>query len=295
MVKLTRIVPDDCGSVLVKLENLNLGGSIKSRTAYGMITAAEKAGKLGPNSIIVEPTSGNQGIGLAMIGAMKGYKVRIIMPECMSEERKKLIQIYGAEIVLTPVGKDVTETFSICINTALKMAEEDPNVFVPQQFENPNNPEIHRITTAQEVLEQVDGEIDAFVAAFGTGGTITGIGEVLKERFPKIKIYIVEPQNAAVLSGCKVTSHVQQGIGDGLIPQVLNKSIYDEIITVSDEDALNTARLLAQKEGLLVGVSSGTNVWAAIEVAKKMKKGQKVVTILPDTGERYFSTELFPF
>ncbi|MDN5344835.1 MAG: cysteine synthase [Clostridia bacterium] len=293
MVKLARIVPPDAASVLVKLENLNLGGSIKSRTAYGMITAAERAGKLRPDSIIVEPTSGNQGIGLAMVGAIKGYKVRIVMPASMSEERRKLIQAYGAEIVLTPVGKDVTETFDICIRTAYQMAAEDPRIFIPQQFENPANPDIHRQTTAREIVEQVEGNIDAFIAGIGTGGTITGIGEVLKEHYPGIKIYAVEPSNAAVLSGGKVSSHQQQGIGDGFIPGVLNREIYDAIICVSDEDALATARLLAREEGLLVGISSGSNVWAALQVAGQLGSGKTVVTILPDTGERYYSTRLF--
>jgi len=295
MVKLNKIVPADGADILVKLENLNLGGSIKSRTAYGMIEAAEKAGKLGPNSILVEPTSGNQGIGIAMIAAIKGYRARIVMPESMSVERRKLIEAYGAEVFLTPVGKDITETFDICIKTVYKMAEDNPNVVVLQQFENPANPEIHRRTTAREIIEQIDGAIDAFVAGIGTGGTIMGIGSFLREKYPFIKIYAVEPSTSAVLSGGVVSAHMQQGIGDGFIPGILDRSIYDKVITVDDEDALQTSRLLARKEGLVAGISSGSNVWAALQVAGKLGKGKRVVTILPDTGERYFSTELYKF
>lgn len=293
MVKLTKIVPPNCANILVKLENLNLGGSIKTRTAYGMIEAAEKEGKIGPNTIIVEPTSGNQGIGLALIAAIKGYKARIVMPENMSIERKKLIEAYGAEVVLTPVGKNIAETFENCVRTAYKMAEKDKNVFIPQQFENCANPEIHRQTTALEIIEQADTTIDAFVAGIGTGGTITGIGEVLKSKYPNIKIYAVEPTEAALLSGGNISNHKQQGIGDGIVPKILNQNIFDEVICVSDEDAITTAKSLAQHEGLLVGISSGSNVWAALEVAKKLGKDKTVVTILPDTGERYFSTDLF--
>ena len=201
MVKLNKIVPPGSGDVLVKLENLNLGGSIKSRTAFGMIEAAEKAGRLGPDSILVEPTSGNQGIGIAMVAAIKGYKARIVMPANMSVERRKLIEAYGAEVILTPVGKDISETFETCIDEVYRMAQEDPNVVVLQQFENPANPEIHRQTTGQEILEQVDGPIDAFVAGIGTGGTITGIGSFLKEQFPSCKIFAVEPSTSAILSG----------------------------------------------------------------------------------------------
>lgn len=293
MVRLNRIVPEGVGEVFVKLENLNLGGSIKSRTAFGMIEAAEKLGKLGPNSIIVEPTSGNQGIGVAMVAAIKGYKARIVMPASMSLERRKLVQAYGAELVLTPVGKDITETFGTCISTVYEMAANDPNVVVLQQFENPANPGIHRSTTAREILEQMEGPIDAFVAAIGTGGTITGIGEVLKEKWPSIRIFAVEPVTSAVLSGGEISSHKQQGIGDGFIPAILNQHVYDEVVTVRDEDAFETSRRLAREEGLLVGISSGSNVWASIQVAKRLGPGSRVVTILPDTGERYLSTDLY--
>jgi cysteine synthase len=293
MVKLNRLVPDQAADVLVKLENLNLGGSIKSRTAFGMITAAEKAGKLGPNSILVEPTSGNQGIGIAMIAAIKGYKARIVMPASMSIERRKLIEAYGAEVYLTPVGQDISETFNICIDTVYQMAKEDPNVVILQQFENPANPEIHEATTAEEILNQVDGPIDAFVAGIGTGGTISGIGRALRRAYPDIKIYAVEPSTSAILTGGEISTHKQQGIGDGFIPGILNQEIYDEVITVQDIDALETSRSLARNEGLVVGISSGSNVWAAIEVAKRLGMGKKVVTLLPDTGERYFSTELY--
>jgi len=295
MVKLTKIVPPDSGDVLVKLENLNLGGSIKSRTAFGMVEAAEKSGRLGPNSILVEPTSGNQGIGIAMIAAIKGYKARIVMPASMSIERRKLIEAYGAEVVLTPVGENISETFKTCMEEVSRMAQEDPNVVVLQQFENPANPEIHRRTTGREILEQVDVPIDAFVAGIGTGGTITGIGDVLKERYPAIKIFAVEPSTSAVLSNGVVSVHKQQGIGDGFIPKILDQDIYDEVITVDDDNALATARQLARKEGLIVGISSGSNVYAAVKVAKRLGAGKTVVTILPDTGERYFSTELFEF
>lgn len=293
MVKLSRLVPEEAADVLVKLENLNLGGSIKSRTAYGMITAAEKAGKLGPNSILVEPTSGNQGIGIAMIAAIKGYKARIVMPASMSIERRKLIEAYGAEVYLTPVGKDISETFDICIETVYQMAKDDPNVVILQQFENPANPAIHEATTAEEIIQQVEGPIDAFVAGIGTGGTITGIGRALKNVYPEIKIYAVEPSTSAILTGGEVSTHKQQGIGDGFIPEILDQEIYDKVITVGDNDALEISRSLARSEGLVVGISSGSNVWAAIEVAKSLGKGKRVVTILPDTGERYFSTELY--
>ena len=293
MVKLNKLVPQEAGHVFVKLENLNLGGSIKSRSAFNMIKAAEEVGKLTSDSIIVEPSSGNQGIGVAMIAAIKGYKARIVMPETMSEERGKLIKAYGAEVVLSPVGKDIKETFENCIGVAYKMAEEDSRVVILQQFENPANPEIHEEATGVEILEQIEGPIDAFVAAIGTGGTITGIGRVLRKAYPNILIYAVEPAKAAVLSGGEITSHKQQGIGDGFIPQVLDQTVYDGVITVEDEQALKTARDLARREGILAGISSGSNVWGAIQVAKQLGAGKKVVTIIPDTGERYLSTELF--
>lgn len=293
MTKLTKIVPEGTADIFVKMENLNLGGSIKTRTAYGMITAAEKEGRLGPDTILVEPTSGNQGIAIAQLAAIKGYKARIVMPASMSEERRKLIQNYGAEVVLTPVGKDIAESFKICLEAVEKMKEEDPNVVVLQQFENPANPEIHYSTTGPEIYEQLDGRIDAFVAGVGTGGTLTGVGRFLREKLPGIKLYAVEPSTAPAMKGGPIGIHKQQGIGDGFVPKNCDMSLIDEIILVNDEDALATASLLARKEGLMVGISSGSNVWAAIQVAKKLGPGKVVATVLPDTAERYYSTELF--
>ncbi|HHV72825.1 MAG TPA: cysteine synthase A [Clostridia bacterium] len=293
LVELQRLTGPEDARVLVKVEALNPGGSIKSRSAFAMIEAAEKAGLLKPDSIIVEPTSGNQGIGLAMVGAVKGYRVKIIMPDSVSKERRKLIQHYGAELILIPDKGDIGKTIDTCIKTALKMAEEDNRVFIPQQFENPNNVLMHKRTTAREILEQVDGKIDAFCCGIGTGGTITGIGEVLKEANPETLVVALEPTNAAILSGGTIGNHEQQGIGDGLIPPILNTEIIDEIITVTDEEAINTARRLAKEEGLMVGVSSGTNVYGALQLAKRLGKGKTVVTILPDTAERYYSTPLF--
>ncbi len=293
LVRLNRLVGDNEAQVLAKLEFLNPSGSIKAGAAYGMITAAEKAGLLNKDSIIVEPTSGNQGIGLAMVAAVKGYRAIIVMPETMSVERRKLVAAFGAEIRLTTAGRNIQETFDVCINEARRMAAVDPRVFIPQQFENPANPAAHRDTTAQEILEQVDGPIDAFVAGIGTGGTLTGVGEVLKKRHPKIRVVAAEPANAAILSGGKIGSHIQQGIGDGLIPKVLNRRIIDEIVQVTDEEAVEMARLLARKEGLLAGVSSGTAAAASLKIARQLGPGKTVVTILPDTGERYLSMDLW--
>ena len=293
MIRLNRMVPEDSARVLVKFEGLNVGGSIKTRVAYNMILEAERQGKLGPDTIIVEPTSGNQGIGLALIGAVCGYKVRIIMPDSVSIERKKLMQHYGAEVVLVHDAGNIGDAIEECLQTALRMQREDPNVFVPQQFENPANPMIHRHQTGLEILEQVGGPIDGFCSGIGTGGTITGIGETLKALNPDMTIWAVEPENAAILAGGTVGSHLQMGIGDGLIPAILNQNIYEDIYIVSDEEALQTARDLARLEGLMCGISSGTNVAAAIAMAKKLGAGKTVVTILPDTAERYFSTPLF--
>lgn len=293
LVELQRMTEPGDARVLVKFEAVNPGGSIKSRSALAMVEAAEQSGILKPDSIIVEPTSGNQGIGLAMVGAVKGYKVRIIMPDSVSQERRKLILNYGAELLLVPDHGDIGKTIDVCIKTAFKMAEDDENVFVPQQFENPNNVLIHKTTTAREILEQVNSKIDAFCAGIGTGGTITGIGEVLKENYPDLIIAAVEPANAAILSGGEVSNHEQQGVGDGLIPPILNIEIIDEVVIVTDQQALETARRLAKEEGLMVGISSGTNVYAALQVAKRLGKGKTVVTILPDTAERYYSTPLF--
>ena len=293
MIRLNHMVTEDMAQVLVKFEGLNVGGSIKTRTAYNMIENAERQGKITPNTVIVEPTSGNQGIGLALVGAVKGYPVKIIMPDSVSEERRKLISHYGAEVILIHDSGNIGKCIEECLNTALAMAKEDENVFVPQQFENPANPQIHRIQTGQEILEQVAGEIHGFCSGIGTGGTITGIGEVLKEKNPDMEIWAVEPEDAAILSGGSIGTHVQMGIGDGVIPEILNQQIYSEICIISDGEALQTARDLASKEGIMCGISSGTNVAAAIRLAGKLGRGKTVVTVLPDTAERYFSTPLF--
>ncbi len=293
IIQLNRMVPENAARVLVKYEGLNVGGSIKTRVAYNMITAAEREGKLNRDSIIVEPTSGNQGIGLALIGAVKGYKVRIIMPDSVSVERRKLMSHYGAEVVLVHDAGNIGDAIQECLNLALKMQAEDPNVYVPQQFTNPANPMIHRHQTGLEILEQVGGPIDGFCSGIGTGGTLTGIGETLKALNPNMVIWAVEPENAAILAGGTVGTHLQMGIGDGLIPEILNQNIYEDIYIVTDEEAISTAQDLAKKEGLMCGISSGTNVAAAIQLAKKLGPGKTVVTVLPDTAERYFSTPLF--
>lgn len=293
IIRLNRMNDEDSAQVLVKFEGLNVGGSIKTRTAYNMICEAEKQGLINENTIIVEPTSGNQGIGLALIGAVKGYKTIIIMPDSVSEERRKLVKHYGAEVMLIHDAGNIGECIDECLQTALRMAKEDENVFVPQQFENPANPMVHRHHTALEILEQVAGQIDGFCSGIGTGGTITGIGEVLKAQNPDIKIWAVEPENAAILAGGDIGTHLQMGIGDGLIPEILNQKIYDDICVITDEEAINTAKELAAKEGLMCGISSGTNVCAALKMAKMLGKGKTVVTVLPDTAERYFSTPLF--
>jgi len=293
LIQLSRMVPEGSAQVLVKYEGVNIGGSIKTRTAYSMIADAERRGILSPDTIIVEPTSGNQGIGLALIGAVKGYRVRIVMPDSVSEERRKLIRAYGAELVLIPDEGDIGKCIDACLNTALRMAEEDPNVWVPQQFENPANPHIHEVQTAAEILEQADGPIHGFCSGIGTGGTISGIGGTLKAQFPDMTIWAIEPENAAILSGGVIGSHLQMGIGDGLIPKNLNTEIYDDVVIVTDEEAISTARRLMREEGILCGISSGTNVAAALRLAEKLGPGKTVVTILPDTGERYFSTPLF--
>lgn len=293
MVRLSKMVDDDSAQVLVKFEGLNVGGSIKTRTAYEMIRAAEREGRINENTIIVEPTSGNQGIGLSLVGAVKGYKTIIIMPDSVSEERRKLVRHYGAEVILIHDDGDIGKCIDECLHTALKMAEEDPNVFVPQQFENPNNIKAHKHHTGLEIMEQVEGPIDGFCSGIGTGGTITGIGKVLKAQNPGIEIWAVEPENAAILAGGNIGTHLQMGIGDGIIPDILDRQIYDHIYIVTDEEAINTAKNLARKEGLMCGISSGTNVAAALKMAKKLGKGKTVVTVLPDTAERYFSTPLF--
>lgn len=293
MIRLNRLNDPDSAEVLVKYEGLNVGGSIKTRTAYNMILEAEKKGLITKDTIIVEPTSGNQGIGLALVGAVKGYRTMIIMPDSVSEERRKLVEHYGAEVKLIHDAGNIGECIAKCLQTALDMAAEDPHVYVPQQFENIANPMVHRHHTALEILEQVAGPIHGFCSGVGTGGTITGIGEVLKAQNPDITIWAVEPENAAILSGGNIGTHLQMGIGDGLVPPILNTHIYEDICIISDEEAIQTAKDLARLEGLMCGISSGTNVAAAMRLARKLGKGKTVVTILPDTAERYFSTPLF--
>lgn len=293
MIELQNMTDEDSARILVKFEGLNVGGSIKTRTAYNMILDAEAAGKLNKDSIIVEPTSGNQGIGLALVGAVKGYRTIIIMPDSVSKERRLLVEHYGAEVILIHDEGNIGKAIDECMNTALEMAKNDPNVFVPQQFENKANPMAHRHHTGLEILAQVAGEIHGFCSGIGTGGTITGIGETLRNQNPDIMIWAVEPENAAILAGGTVSNHIQMGIGDGVIPPVLNRNIYSEIAIISDEEALATAKELAAKEGLMCGISSGTNVAAAKRMAKLLGKGKTVVTVLPDTAERYFSTPLF--
>ena len=293
IIRLSNMVDEDCAEILVKFEGLNVGGSIKTRTAYNMILAAEKQGLINKDTVIVEPTSGNQGIGLALVGAVKGYKTKIIMPDSVSEERRKLVNQYGAEVILVHDAGNIGACIEECLNLALKMQAEDENVFVPQQFENPANVEIQRNCTGVEILKQVNAPIHGFCSGIGTGGTITGICETLKQANPDIEIWAVEPEHAAILSGGSIGTHVQMGIGDGLIPAILNTEIYNDICIVKDEEALQTSKDLASKEGILCGISSGTNVAAAIRLAKKLGKGKTVVTVLPDTAERYFSTPLF--
>ncbi len=293
MIRLNRMNDEDAAEVLVKFEGLNVGGSIKTRTAYNMICKAEKDGLIHKDTIIVEPTSGNQGIGLALIGAVKGYKTIIIMPDSVSEERRKLVAHYGAEVMLIHDAGNIGDCIDECLQTALNMAKENPNVYVPQQFENPANPLVHKHHTGVEILEQVEGPIHGFCSGIGTGGTISGIGEVLKAQNPDITIWAVEPEHAAILAGGTIGTHVQMGIGDGLIPENLNQNIYEDIYIVTDEEAIRTAKDLARLEGIMCGISSGTNVAAALKLAKKLGKGKTVVTVLPDTAERYFSTPLF--
>ena len=293
MIRLNRMTDEDSAEILVKFEALNVGGSVKTRTAWNMILDAEKQGKIQKDTIIVEPTSGNQGIGLALVGAVRGYHTVIIMPDSVSEERRKLVQNYGAEVKLVHDEGDIGECIQRCIRTALEMKEADFRVYVPQQFENRANYEAHLNMTGREIVEQVGGRIDGFCSGIGTGGTISGVGEALRKVNPEITIWAIEPEHAAILSGGEVGSHLQMGIGDGVIPEILNQDIYDEVVIVSDEEALQTARDLARLEGLMCGISSGTNVAAAKRLAKKLGKGKTVVTILPDTAERYFSTPLF--
>lgn len=293
LIRLTKMSEPDAAEILVKFEGLNVGGSVKTRTALQMIEAAEKRGEIRPDSIIVEPTSGNQGIGLALVCAVKGYQACIIMPDSVSEERRKLVRHYGADVVIVHDEGDIGKCIAECIATAERMAAEDPRVYVPQQFKNEDNLFAHKYHTALEIVQDVEGPIHGFCSGIGTGGTISGIGQTLKRLYPDLVVWAVEPENAAILSGGGIGTHLQMGIGDGLIPDILDQSIYSDICIVSDDEALNTARELARKEGLMVGVSSGTNVAAARRLARVLGPGKTVVTVLPDTAERYFSTELF--
>ena len=292
LVRLNNVVDSNSAQILVKVESLNVGGSIKTRTAYEMIRQAEKQGLINKDTTIVEPTSGNQGIGLALVGAVLGYKVVVIMPDSVSVERRGLVKLYGAEVVLVHDEGDIGKCINECIQRANQMAQQD-NVFMPSQFTNPANVVAHYQGTANEILQQAGCKIDGFCAGVGTGGTVTGIGRALKQANPDVVIWAVEPANASALTGGKANSHVQMGIGDGLIPQVLDQQIYSHVATVTDQEALEMARQLALKEGLACGITSGTNVVVAKRLAKLLGPGKTVVTVLPDTAERYFSTPLF--
>ncbi len=293
LVRLNKMPEAGSAEILVKVESLNVGGSIKTRTALNMILQAEKEGKIQPDSIIVEPTSGNQGIGLALVGAVRGYRTIIIMPDSVSEERRKLIRHYGAEVKLIHDAGDIGKCMEECLQAAVNMQKKNPKVFIPQQFENPNNTQAHKKHTALEIMAQAACPIHGFCSGIGTGGTLTGIGEVLKAQYPDIEIWAVEPENAAILAGGTIGTHIQMGIGDGIIPAILNRQIYDDIYVVTDQEALETSRRLAREEGIVCGISSGTNVAAALKLAKKLGSGKTVVTVLPDTAERYYSTQLF--
>ena len=294
LIKLNHIVPEGAADVYVKNEGLDVGGSIKTRTALNMIERAEKEGKLNKDSIIVEPTSGNQGIGLALIGAVKGYRTIIVMPDSVSHERSMLVKHYGAEVILIHDDNDIGKAIEDCRLKAEEIAASDPRVFIPQQFENPANTEAQYAYTAKEILEAMDGRvIDGFCSGIGTGGTITGIGHALKEANPATVVWAAEPENAAILSGGSIGTHVQMGIGDGLIPGILDTKVYDDICIITDDEAINASRELTRREGMMCGISSGTNVACAIKLAQKLGPGKTVVTVLPDTAERYFSTPLF--
>jgi cysteine synthase len=293
LIRLNRMAEPDAAEILVKFEGLDVGGSIKTRTAFHMIETAEKSGLINRDSVIVEPTSGNQGIGLALIGAVRGYRTIIIMPDSVSEERRKLVHHYGAEVKLIHDGGDIGKCMEECLQTALRLARDNPHVYIPQQFTNPANPEIQRMSTGKEILEQAGKKIDGFCSGIGTGGTISGIGETLKQANPDTLIWAVEPEHAAILAGGNIGTHLQMGIGDGIIPKNLNRNIYDDIFICTDEQAIETAKRLSTEEGILCGISSGTNVAAALALSRKLGKGRTVVTVLPDTAERYFSTSLF--
>lgn len=294
LIRLNKMVTDRMAQVLVKFEGLNVGGSIKTRTALNMIEAGEKEGLIRSDTVIVEPTSGNQGIGLALIGAVRGYRTIIIMPDSVSEERRKLITHYGAEVLLVHDCGNIGDCIENCLKSALDMAASDPRVFVPQQFSNPANPRVHTEKTALEIFDDAgDLTIDGFTSGVGTGGTLSGIGRMLRLRNPGVIIWAVEPEHAAILAGGNIGTHLQMGIGDGLIPDNLDTDIYDDICVITDCDAIRTAQDLARTEGLMCGISGGTNVAAALRLAEILGPGKTVVTILPDTAERYFSTPLF--
>ncbi|OXM82482.1 cysteine synthase A [Paenibacillus rigui] len=294
LVKLNRVVPEGSAEVYVKLEYQNPGASVKDRIAISMIEVAEAEGKLKPGDTIIEPTSGNTGIGLAMVAAAKGYKAILVMPETMSLERRNLLRAYGAQLVLTPGA----EGMKGAIKRAEELQAENPSYFIPQQFKNQANVKVHRETTGPEIVEAInshDGKLDAFIAGIGTGGTITGAGSVLKENFPNIQIYAVEPSASPVLSGGKPGPHKIQGIGAGFVPDILNTNIYDQVIQVDNDDAFETSRRVAKEEGILGGISSGAAIFAALKVAKELGAGKRVVAIIPSNGERYLSTPLYQF
>jgi cysteine synthase A len=294
LVQLQHLPAAGSGKILVKVEGLNVGGSIKTRTALAMIEGAERAGRLRHGSVVIEPTSGNQGIGLALVCALKHYRCIIVMPDSVSVERRNIIKLYGAEIVLVPDTGDIGKAIDACIRKAFELRDSLPGAYVPQQFENPDNPDIHRRTTAQEILRQLgEARVDAFCCGIGTGGTLTGIGETLKQRFPELLIAAVEPENAAILAGGAISTHLQMGIGDGLVPKNLNTDLITECMTVSDEEAMAVARALALQEGLPAGISSGSNVAGALRLARRLGPDKTVLTVLPDSYDRYYSTPLF--
>lgn len=293
LVKLNKLVSPDMADIYVKYEGLNVGGSIKTRAALAMVEEAEKKGILHKNSIIVEPSSGNQGIALSLIGALKGYKVRIIMPDSVSEERRKLCEHYGAEVVLIHDDCNIGDCIEKCIALALKMKQEDENVCVPGQFQNYANIDVHKNVTAKEILDDCPTMIDGFVSGIGTGGTISGIGEALKEANPNCIIWALEPENAAILSKGSIGTHSQMGIGDGILPDILNSSIIDDVKIIKDDEAVFVSQMAARLEGFMCGITSGTNIIGAMMLARELGKGHTVVTVLPDTGERYYSTDLF--
>ncbi|MBQ3219997.1 MAG: cysteine synthase A [Clostridia bacterium] len=294
IIRLNKMVEKGSAEILVKFEGLNVGGSIKTRTAFNMITDAERKGIIDKDTIIVEPTSGNQGIGLALVGAVKGYKTIIIMPDSVSEERRKLVRHYGAEVILVHDDGNIGDCIDKCLKMALSMAKENPKVYVPQQFENPANPTVHRHHTGLEILEQVAGPIHGFCSGIGTGGTLTGVGRYLKEQNPNVKIIGVEPADSPVLTGGKAGPHGLQGIGAGFVPNTLDTTVYDQVVTVTTREAFAAAKAFAASEGVLCGISSGAALHAAVQVAfAPENQGKTIVVLLPDTGERYLSTGLF--